>query len=173
MTLRCNACTACGIYTNRNFRKRSLDQKCIGNHTDICTKSYQGNASNFFILINRNQLPCKICRTESFFINWLCFSQNIQFFPNLPAICPPDTMRNRKIFPLLCFQIICLMGISREEYFSVKISDLLLHLRNNGHSLLRAKCAVNKIILHVYYDENVLHVCHPIIFITYFCPTNL
>ena len=74
----------------------------------------------------------------------------------------PDTVRNRKVFPFLCLQIIRFMGIPCKKYLSFKIPDLLLHLRNNGSCLLRAKCTVDEIILHVYYNENVLHVCHPL-----------
>ena len=73
MTLRCYTCAACGINTDRHFRKGCLDQQSIGDHTDICAKSHKSNTSDSFIFIDHSQFPGKIGGAEGFFINGFCF----------------------------------------------------------------------------------------------------
>ena len=61
MTLRCYASAACGINTDRHFRKGGLDQKSIGDHTDVCAKSHKSNASDSLVFIKCNQFAHQIC----------------------------------------------------------------------------------------------------------------
>ena len=157
MAFRCHTRTAFCIYDDRDFRQGCFDQKCIGDHADVCTQSDKCNALDFLIFVHRHQLACQVCGAECLFINWFCFSEGIQFASDLPAFGVTDAVRYREFFAFLGVEIPGFMGVSGEEYSSVKGSDFFFYMRYDRNSFFCSKCAIDEIILHIDYYQYFLH----------------
>ena len=76
----------------------------------------------------------------------------------LPALGTFDAVRDRKILSFLAGEIIVCMGVQCRIDVLLGIGEnLLSHLLYDVSGLLCAERAVNKVLLHIDYNQNLLH----------------
>ncbi len=78
---------------------------------------------------------------------------------DLPAVSAVDAVRDGQIMAFLGVHIILVMGVTREDDFSIESLNFFDYRRQYSDSLFGTKGAVDKIVLHVSYDQNVYHCC--------------
>lgn len=72
-------------------------------------------------------------------------------------ICQPSVSRMQCGTGFLGVEVPGFMGVSGEEYSSVKGSDFFFYMRYDRNSFFCSKCAVDEIILHIDYYQYFLH----------------